>query len=146
MGEELNREMKIGVLVGENFTNKTKMKDTLFNLVKKYGEDKIEIVTSVVKYGISNEVKKFVLEGGCGDVGFCEFPPHHHLPTTHTKNPPYQYGKPYHPLNYRDCYFEVCEYSDGIVFFLTPTDKFWIDEVMGKCKELEKSVMLVEFG
>ena len=136
--KEVYKKQRIGVLVGENFMSKSKMKDTLFNIVKKYGEDNVEIITSVVQYGISKDVKKFVLEGGCGKVGFGEFPPKHHQSTTHTKNPPYMYNKPYHPLNYRDCYFDVVEYCDGIVLFLTPTDKYWIDEVKEECNKMEK--------
>ena len=141
--KEVYKKQRIGVLVGENFMSKSKIKDTLFNLVQKYGEDNIEICTSVVKYGLSRDVKKYVLEGLFGKVGFCEFPPHHHLSTTHTKNPPYMYNKPYHPLNYRDCYYDVVDYSDGMVLFLHPTDKYWIQEVRDKCDELGKPYVIV---
>ena len=144
--KEVYKKQRIGVLFGERYENKVKMKDYIFTLCKKYGEDSIEIVTSVVKYGLSGELKKFVLEGCCGKVGFCEFPPHHHQSTTHTKNPPYQYNKPYHPMNYRDCFMEVVEYCSGIVLFPNSDDDnegFWISDIRDKCMEMGKPIVLV---
>ena len=143
---EVYKKQRIGVLFGERYENKIKMKDYIFNLCKKYGEDNVEIVTSVVKYGLSKELRKFVLEGNCGKVGFCEFPPYHHQSTTHTKNPPYMYNKPYHPMNYKRCFMEVIEYSSGIVLFPNndeDNDGWWMEEIKDKCMEMGKPIVQV---
>lgn len=141
------KKQRIGVLFGERYENKMEMKDYIFNLCKKYGEDNIEIVTSVVKYGLSGFLKKFVLEGNCGNVGFCEFPPHHHQSTTHTKNPTYMYNKPYHPMNYKRCFMEVIEYSSGIVLFPNydgDNDGWWMDDIQKKCNKMGKPTIIVK--
>jgi len=166
------KKQRIGVLFGDRYDNRGEMRDYIFNLIKKYGEENIEIVTSVVQYGGSRELKKFVLES-CGKVGFCEFPPKHHQSTTFTKNPPYMYGKPYHIMNYKNCFMEVVDYSNGIILFpnskeeLTykngnlgryrkryedsngdkvdyiDDDGFWMDDIKKKCKKMGKPIVIV---
>ena len=109
------------------------MKKVMSNLFERYGKDNIQIVSSVIKYGIGSEVKKFSLDMG---LDYVDFPPRHHQPTPYTINPLYQYGKGYHPMNFRDCFFEVIDYSNGILIFNTKGQSgWWIKEVVEKCEE-----------
>ena len=107
--------MKIAIVGSRKYTNKRKIKDFIFNLKEKFG-DELEIVSGGQKHGADNYAKKISLEFG---LRYSEFPPSHYPHNIHCVNESYNYGKPYRVWNYHKRNREIVEYCDNIVAFCT---------------------------
>ena len=66
-------KIKIGIVGSRSYTNKQKIKDLIFEIREKYG-DEVEIVSGGQKEGADGLAKKFALEF---DMIYVEFPPVH---------------------------------------------------------------------
>ena len=71
--------IKIGIVGSRKYTDKKKVKDLLFEIKEKYGND-VEIVSGGQKNGADGLAKKFALEF---DVDYVEFPPAHYSHNMH---------------------------------------------------------------
>ena len=107
--------MKIAIVGSRGYTNKRKIKDFIFKLKEKVGEN-LEIVSGGQKDGADGYAKKISLEF---DIKYSEFPPQHYPHNIHCVNESYNYGKPYRVWNYHKRNREIVEYCDNIVAFCT---------------------------
>ena len=107
-------KIKIGIVGSRGYTNKQKVKDLVFEIKEKYG-DEVEIVSGGQKDGADGLAKKFALEF---DVKYVEFPPAHYSHNMHCKLPPKHYNKPYYVSNYFKRNKQIAEYSDIIIAFI----------------------------
>ncbi len=106
--------VKIGIVGSRKYTDKKKVKDLLFEIKEKYG-DEVEIVSGGQKDGADGYAKKFTLEF---DMEYIEFPPAHYSWNMHCKLPATKYNKPYYVTNYFKRNKQIAEYSDIIVAFI----------------------------
>ena len=106
--------VKIGIVGSRKYTDKKKVKDLLFEIKEKYGNE-VEIVSGGQKDGADGYAKKFALEFG---MKYVEFPPAHYSWNMHCKLPATKYNKPYYVTNYFKRNKQIAEYSDIIVAFI----------------------------
>ena len=106
--------MKIAIVGSRGYTNRKKIKDFVFKLKEKFG-DELEIVSGGQKDGADGYAKKFSLEF---DIRYVEFPPQHYSHNIHCVKESFNYGKPYAVWNYFKRNKEIVEYSDKIVAFI----------------------------
>tara|TARA_B100000029_G_C17198090_1_gene823290 strand:+ start:232 stop:645 length:414 start_codon:yes stop_codon:yes gene_type:complete len=110
----MTTKIKIGIVGSRNYTDKQKVKDLIFEIREKYGED-VEIVSGGQRDGADGYAKKFALEF---DMDYVEFPPAHYNWNMHCKLPATKYNKPYYVTNYFKRNKQIAEYSDIIVAFI----------------------------
>ena len=70
---------KVGIVGARIYTNKLKVKEFVFNLKEKFGDD-VEIVSGGQMRGADGYAKKFALEF---DMKYVEFPPRHYTYNQH---------------------------------------------------------------
>ena len=107
-------KIKIGIVGSRSYTNKQKIKDLIFEIREKYG-DEVEIVSGGQKEGADGLAKKFALEF---DMIYVEFPPVHYSHNIHCKLSAKHYNKPYYVTNYFKRNKQIAEYSNIIVAFI----------------------------
>ena len=105
---------KIGIVGSRAYTNKKNVKDLIFKIKEKYGDD-IEIVSGGQKDGADGYAKKYALEFG---LKYVEFPPSHYSWNMHCIRPIGEYNKPYYVSNYFKRNKQIAEYSDIVVAFI----------------------------
>jgi len=110
----MTTKIKIGIVGSRGYTNKKKIKDLIFEIKEKYG-DEVEIVSGGQRDGADGFAKKFALEF---DMSYVEFPPAHYSWNMHCKLPATKYKKPYYVSNYFKRNKQIAEYSDIIVGFI----------------------------
>ena len=105
--------MRVALIGHETYENRGEIKELIFNLKKKFGDDLI-IVTRGKKNGIEKWVRKYSLEMS---VKYIEYNPAHTSVTLYSGMEDDYYDKPYHPtqpLHQYDC---IVHNSDKIVYF-----------------------------
>ena len=110
----MTTKIKIGIVGSRAYTNKQKVKDLIFEIKQKYG-DEVEIVSGGQKLGADGYAKKFALEF---DLDYVEFPPAHYSHNMHCILPRGEYNKPYYVSNYFKRNKQIAEYSNIIVAFI----------------------------
>ena len=110
----MTMKIKIGIVGSRGYTNKNKVKDLIFKIKEKYGNE-VEIVSGGQKDGADGFAKKFALMFG---LHYVEFPPSHYTWNMHCKLPATKYNKPYYVSNYFKRNKQIAEYSDIIVAFI----------------------------
>ena len=107
-------KIKIGIVGSRGYTNKKKIKDLVFEIKEKYGNE-VEIVSGGQKDGADGLAKKYALEF---NVKYVEFLPAHYSWNMHCKLPATEYNKPYYVSNYFKRNKQIAEYSDIIIAFI----------------------------
>ena len=105
--------MKIALIGDEKYENRGELKETIFKLKQKFGED-LTIITRGKKNGVEKWVRKYALEM---NLKYIEFNPAHTSRTLYSGMEDEYYDKPYHPtqpLHQYDC---IVHNSDKIVYF-----------------------------
>ena len=106
-------KMKIALIGDEKYENRGELKETIFKLKQKFGED-LTIITRGKKNGVEKWVRKYALEM---NLKYIEFNPAHTSRTLYSGMEDEYYDKPYHPtqpLHQYDC---IVHNSDKIVYF-----------------------------
>ena len=105
--------MKIALIGDEKYENRGELKETIFKLKQKFGDD-LTIITRGKKNGVEKWVRKYALEM---NLKYIEFNPAHTSRTLYSGMDDEYYDKPYHPtqpLHQYDC---IVHNSDKIVYF-----------------------------
>ena len=105
---------RVGIVGSREYTNRRKIKEFVYRLKEKFGED-VEIISGGQKQGADGYAKKFALEF---DMKYVEFPPRHYTYNQHCILDESHYGKRYYPKNFFDRNKQIVEYSDYIVAFM----------------------------
>tara|TARA_A100001391_G_C4997910_1_gene259951 strand:- start:551 stop:955 length:405 start_codon:yes stop_codon:yes gene_type:complete len=105
---------RVGIVGSREYTNRRKIKEFVYKLKEKFGED-VEIISGGQKQGADGYAKKFALEF---DMKYVEFPPRHYTYNQHCVLDESHYGKRYYPKNFFDRNKQIVEYSDYIVAFM----------------------------
>ena len=136
----MTTKIKIGIVGSRTYTNKQKIKDLIFEIKEKYGND-VEIVSGGQKNGADGLAKKFALEF---DVDYVEFPPAHYSHNMHCKLSPKHYNRPYYVTNYFKRNKQIAEYSNIIVAFIPDgVESKGTMNTVSHAKELKKLVKII---
>ena len=110
----MTTKIKIGIVGSRSYANKKKIKDLIFQIKEKHG-DEVEIVSGGQHDGADGFAKKFTLEF---DMSYVEFPPAHYSWNMHCKLPATKYKKPYYVSNYFKRNKQIAEYSNIVIAFI----------------------------
>ena len=133
--------MKIAIVGSRSYTNTKKIKDFVFKLKEKFG-DELEIVSGVHKDGADGLAKKYALEF---DMNYVEFRPQHYSHYIHCVKESFNYGKPYRVWNYFKRNKEIVEYSDKVVAFIPNGVKSnGTMDTLGHAKKLLKKYIIID--
>ena len=110
----MTTKIKIGIVGSRGYTNKKKIKDLIFQIKEKHG-DEAEIVSGGQRDGADGYAKKFALEF---DMNYVEFPPSHYTWNMYCKLSATQYNKPYYVSNYFKRNKQIAEYSYIVIAFI----------------------------
>ena len=133
-------KIKIGIVGSRSYTNKQKIKDLIFEIREKYG-DEVEIVSGGQKEGADGLAKKFALEF---DVDYIEFPPAHYNHNMHCKLSAKHYNKPYYVSNFFKRNKQIAEYSNIIVAFIQEgIESRGTMDTVGHAQKLKKMVKII---
>ena len=136
----MTTKIKIGIVGSRGYTNKKKIKDLVFEIKEKYGDD-VEIVIVGQREGADGFAKKFALEFG---MDYVEFPPAHYRWNMHCKLPASQYDRPYYVTNYFKRNKQLAEYSDIIVAFIPEgVEANGTKNVLEYAKKLDKKRIII---
>ena len=115
----MTTKIKIGIVGSREYTDNRKIKDLIFDIKNKYG-DEVEIVSGGQQEGADGYAKKYALQF---NMKYVEFPPSHYSHNMHCKLPASKYNKPYYVSNYFKRNKEIAEYSDYVVAFIDKNSK-----------------------
>ena len=110
----MTTRIKIGIVGSRSYANKKKIKDLVFEIKEKYG-DEVEIVSGGQQDGADGYAKKFAFEFG---MNYVDFPPAHYRWNMHCKLSASHYDRPYYVSNYFKRNKQIAEYSDIVVAFI----------------------------
>ena len=106
--------MKIGIVGSRRYENRKKIKDFIFELKKKFGNNLV-IVSGGCKDGADRYAKKYALEL---DIHYEEYPPFHVVHNLYCVLPERLYGKQYHVSYYFVRNKQIAKNSDTVVAFI----------------------------
>ena len=136
----MTTRIKIGIVGSRGYTDKKKIKDLIFEIKTKYGDD-VEIVSGGQQGGADGFAKKFALEFG---MNYVEFPPPHYSHNMHCKLSANHYNKPYYVSNYFKRNKQIAEYSNIIVAFIPDgVESKGTMNTVGHAEKLKKMVKIL---
>ena len=136
----MTTKIKIGVVGSRGYTNKQKVKELIFEIKTKYGNE-VEIVSGGQKLGADGYAKKFALEF---DLDYVEFPPAHYSHNIHCKLSAKHYNKPYYVSNFFKRNKQIAEYSNIIVAFVQEgVESRGTMDTVGHAEKLKKMVKII---
>ena len=137
----MTTRIKIGIVGSRSYTDKKKIKDLIFEIKEKHGDD-VEIVSGGQRDGADGLAKKYALEF---DMKYVEFPPSHYSHNMHCIRPRGEYSKPYYISNYFKRNKQIAEYSDYIVAFI-PSDynSNGTLDTISHAQKLKKKVVILD--
>ena len=136
----MTTRIKIGIVGSRSYTDKKKVKDLIFNIKEKYG-DEVEIVSGGQPKGADGLAKKCALEF---DMKYVEFPPSHYSHNMHCKLPATEYNKPYYVSNFFKRNKQIAEYSNIIVAFIPEgVESRGTMDTVGHAEKLKKMVKII---
>jgi len=105
---------KIGIIGSREYENKRKIKETIFQLKSKFG-DEVEIVSGGCPYGADKYAKKYALDF---QIRYKEFNPAHTVLNLYSACNEAYYCKPYSPRNFFHRNKLLAKYVDYIIAFI----------------------------
>ena len=136
----MTTRIKIGIVGSRSYTDKRKVKDLIFNIKEKYGNE-VEIVSGGQPKGADGLAKKYALEF---DLKYVEFPPSHYNHNMHCILPVGEYNKPYYVSNFFKRNKQIAEYSNIIVAFIPDGVKSrGTMDTVGHAEKLKKLVKII---
>lgn len=105
--------MRVALIGDEKYENRAEIKDLIFKLKQKYGDDLI-LVTRGNQVGVEKWVRKYALEMGCK---YIEYNPASTPMNLYSGMNEDYYEKPFHPTQPLHQYNCVVENADKIMYF-----------------------------
>ena len=105
--------MRVALIGDEKYENRAEIKDLIFKLKQKYGDDLI-LVTRGNQVGVEKWVRKYAFEMGCK---YIEYNPASTPMNLYSGMDENYYEKPFHPTQPLHQYNCVVENSDKIMYF-----------------------------
>ena len=132
--------MKIGIIGSRKYEKKKNIKDFIFRIKEKYGEE-VTIVSGGCKQGADKYAKKYALEFG---LQYEEYPPAHHPHNLYCSLPANRYGKQYSIKHFFVRNKIIASVSDMVVAFIPEGVKAngSLDTIK-QAKKLDKKVKII---
>ena len=111
--------MRIGIIGSRLYESRKKIKNTVFGLKNKFGDDLL-IVSGGCQHGADKYAKKYALELGCN---YKEFNPAHTTPNLYSAMNEGYYNKPYQPKNFFHRNGLLAKYVDCLIAFIPENDE-----------------------
>lgn len=132
--------MKIGIIGSIEYQNYRKVKDAIFALKSRVGEN-LTVVSGGCLIGAEKYAKKYAIDLGCN---YIEFNPAHTPKNLYSALHENYYGKKYAPKNFFHRNKMLAKYCDKIIAFIpegghTPGTENMIKEA----KKLKKSIVII---
>ena len=132
--------MKIGIVGSRQYENRKKIKDTIFNLQKRFGSS-LTIVSGGCKDGADRYAKKYALEFNCKYV---EFNPAHTVYNFYSALNENYYGKAYSPKHFFIRNKMLAKYCDIVIGFIPNGIKSdGTINTITEAKKLNKKVVII---
>ena len=106
--------MKVAIVGSRRYENKKKIKDFIFKIKNKYGNNTV-IISGGAKDGADRYAKKYALELG---LQYEEYPPFHEVHNLYCPLPEACYSKPYNIKYFFVRNKQIAEKSDFVVAFI----------------------------
>ena len=133
-------KLKIGVIGNSTYENKRKIKEFLFEVKKKFG-DNVQIISGGNKKGADSYIRKFCIEFG---LDYKEFNPPFTTKNLYSVMNEEYYNKNYHVTLQLKNNELLSKYIDkAVVFKSEDSDKFYVDDVIKKLQKQLKSLVLI---
>jgi predicted Rossmann fold nucleotide-binding protein DprA/Smf involved in DNA uptake len=138
--EKQNQRMKVAIVGSRKYENTNKIKDTLMNLKKKFGDELI-VVSGGAQDGADKYARKYALEFG---IHYREFNPAHTPRNLYSAMSNEYYGKQYHVSQFfhrnrllaKDCDVMIAFVPKGIKSTGT-------ENAVKEAKKLGKNVIII---
>ena len=132
--------MRIGIIGSREYQNFRKVKDTIFNLKNKFGND-IIVVSGGCLEGADRYAKKYSIELECKYV---EFNPAHTPKNLYSALHENYYGKAYMPKNFFHRNKMLAKYVDCIIAFIPKDSKSsGTEHTIKEAKKMDKKVVII---
>jgi|TARA_R110001592_G_scaffold255917_1_gene519644 hypothetical protein len=135
----MTTKIKIGMVGSREYTDKRKIKDTLFDIKQKSKE--VQIVSGGQLQGADGIIKKYALEF---DMDYVEFPPSHYRHNMHCKLSARHYSKPYYISNYFKRNKQIAEYCHMVIGFIpNGSDSRGTRHTIGEAEKQKKMTQII---
>ena len=132
--------MKVAIMGSRMYENTRKMKDTLFQLKRKFG-DKLIIISGGAKDGADKFARKYALEFG---IKYKEFNPAHTIKNLYSAMSETYYEKPYHVSQFHHRNMLIARDCDVMIAFIAMgDDSNGSMSAIKQAKKLNKPVTIV---
>ena len=132
--------MRIGIVGSRQYENRKKIKDTIFNLQKRFGT-KLTIVSGGCKDGADRYAKKYALEFNCK---YIEFNPAHTVYNFYSALNEKYYGREYNPKHFFVRNKMLAKYCDIVIVFIPNGVKSsGTINTITEAKKLNKKVVII---
>jgi predicted Rossmann fold nucleotide-binding protein DprA/Smf involved in DNA uptake len=132
--------MKIGIIGSREYQNFRKVKDTIFGLKSKFG-DNLTIVSGGCLDGADKFAKKYAIELGCN---YIEFNPAHTPKNLYSALHENYYGKKYLPKNFFHRNKMIAKYVDCLIAFVSNGKKSsGTEHTIKEAKKVKKNVIII---
>lgn len=134
--------IKVAVTGSRLYENKTKIKNTIFNLKNKFG-DSLEVVSGGGNHGADKYVRKYALELG---VNYTEFNLAHTVKNLYSAMPDSYYGKEYHPSQFFHRNGLITKYVDYMMVFNPKNNKDVTDikDIIKQAKKKNIKIIIID--
>lgn len=132
--------MKVAIIGSRMYENTRKIKDTLFQLKRKFG-DKLIIISGGAKDGADKFARKYALEFG---IKYKEFNPAHTIKNLYSAMSETYYEKPYHVSQFHHRNMLIARDCDVMIAFIAiGDDSNGSMSAIKQAKKLNKPVTIV---
>ena len=132
--------MRIGIIGSREYQNSRKVKDTIFNLKKKFNSS-LTIVSGGCLDGADRFAKKYAIELECN---YIEFNPAHTPKNLYSALRENYYGKIYMPKNFFHRNKMLAKYVDCIIAFVPTNNKSsGTEHTIKEAKKMNKKVVII---
>jgi predicted Rossmann-fold nucleotide-binding protein len=132
--------MKVALIGSRDYANVRRIKDTLFQLKQRFGQDLI-IISGGAKYGADKYARKYALEFG---IHYKEFNPAHTTKNLYSAMSDDYYGKPYHVSQFHHRNMLIARDCDVMMAFIGNDDTSnGSISAIKKAKKLNKPVTII---
>ena len=132
--------MKVAIIGSRMYENTRKIKDTLFQLKRKFG-DKLIVISGGAKDGADKFARKYALEFG---IKYKEFNPAHTIKNLYSAMSETYYEKPYHVSQFHHRNMLIARDCDVMIAFIAiGDDSNGSMSAIKQAKKLNKPVTIV---
>ena len=132
--------MKVAIIGSRMYENTRKVKDTLFNLKRKFG-DSLIIISGGAKDGADKFARKYALEFG---IKYREFNPAHTVKNLYSAMSDTYYEKPYHVSQFHHRNMLIARDCDVMIAFIANgADSGGSMSAIKNAKKLNKPVTII---